>query len=99
MNIPDGWQLVPKEPDDSMLLQANCGVSKTYDKKHGHIIGCTVDFRNSYKAMLSAAPSAPSVDKPSEEIIREQRGEWPDRQEGWPVVRPVADARNEGDKS
>jgi hypothetical protein len=69
MNIPDGWQLVPKEPDDSMLLQANCGVSKTYDKKHGHIIGCTVDFRNSYKAMLSAAPSAPSVERGVSEIV------------------------------
>lgn len=53
-NIPEGWQLVPKEPTDDMYRLAD----ESFWARSGKVY-----FRDIYKAMLSAAPKHPQERK------------------------------------
>ncbi|WP_288081560.1 hypothetical protein [Pseudomonas sp.] len=57
--VPEGWKLVPVEPTEAMLqagIDTPCVI--TGKDEHDQI----EDYRSMYRAMLSAAPSAPSAD-------------------------------------
>jgi hypothetical protein len=55
MTVPDGWQLVPKEPTLAMI--AALGFNGDEDATIGHA-AISESVINTYKAMLDAAPSA-----------------------------------------
>ena len=51
--VPPGWKLVPDEPTKEMIARA-C-------KDHGYPGGSRRIYRDGYRSMLDAAPSAPDI--------------------------------------
>lgn len=72
MSIPDGWQLVPKEPTSSMLRAYQRAISNYIEalpederakaKSHprGYRIKVNAKIRARYAAMLAAVPAIPA---------------------------------------
>lgn len=54
--VPDGWQLVPKEPTDAMLT-ATLGCHRGLLYPQDFICGPKAMRRTEYRAMIAAAPS------------------------------------------
>ena len=52
--VPDGWHLVPYEPTDKMII---AGINTPVADSGNDDTDQPEDYRNVYKAMLSAAPN------------------------------------------
>ncbi|MEY2253382.1 hypothetical protein [Comamonas sediminis] len=70
-SAPDGWRLVPVEPTQAMTA-AGCPVGEAVDY---------FDMGSAYRAMLSAAPTAPEREPLSQHDLERLVGNW--FAEGW----------------
>ncbi len=52
--VPDGWKLVPSDPDHNMV-----DAGRTRMHKHGRLRGNGQSIFDAYRAMLAAAPTPP----------------------------------------
>lgn len=52
VSVPDGWQLVPKKPDEEMIAAA----FDAHEPLDGNDEDFRAEFKRTYRAMLAAAP-------------------------------------------
>lgn len=55
--IPDGWQLVPKEPTEAMVRKALSSTAVWHDIKGSQLTVNMEKMRIRWRAMLTVAPS------------------------------------------
>ena len=63
VSVPDGWQLVPKKPDEEMIAAA----FDAHEPLDGNDEDFRAEFKRTYRAMLTAAPqpNPSTVDAPA----------------------------------